>query len=546
MGLGAVLVLAYLGLEWVSEVHEYNGLPVTAWNPGLGMLFAVMVLKPRLGAAILAIAMVLAEVLVVHSALDPRAISVMALLSAAAYAACSALARRGLGLDPAIPRLRDVGILLGVGAGATLLNAALLTLLLVALGSMGWADILNASLPFFIGDLIGIAIVTPLALRLWHAPAGRWRDRRQLAIGLAGIGLPMGLLLWMILRAGDPQALGYLYLLFLPVVGAALWLGLDGACASLALAQGMLILLLRLYGYDADAFTAFQSAMTVLGATGLLCGAVVTERDAAALAARDARARLAAREATAVRADRLSLATGMTSALSHEITQPITAARSLARAAQLRLPASDGAETTRLRENLAGIVAQIDHAADILGRMRNFVGRGTPERAPTTAAAIIDDTLALMRPRATRHGVTIETSCDPDLPRLSCDHVQIQQVLTNLIGNAIDAIAAAREPEAAAPVGRITVRAALSEDRASLLFRVRDDGPGIPPALAPRVFDLLTTAKPEGLGLGLSICALIVEAHGGRIWLEETRPGGTEFRFWLPITAMEPAMEKDT
>ena len=72
-----------------------------------------------------------------------------------------------------------------------------------------------------------------------------------------------------------------------------------------------------------------------------------------------------------------------------------------------------------------------------------------------------------------------------------------------------------------------------------VLFRVADNGPGIPPGLAPRVFDVLTTAKPEGMGLGLSICALIVEAHGGRIWLDSTGPGGTEFRFWLPGLAVE-------
>ena len=112
-------------------------------------------------------------------------------------------------------------------------------------------------------------------------------------------------------------------------------------------------------------------------------------------------------------------------------------------------------------------------------------------------------------------------------------------MLTNLIGNAIDAIVGARHAGAAPVAGRIVVRTEQAEAGSRVLFRVMDNGPGISPVIAPRVFDALTTAKPQGLGLGLAVCALIVEAHGGRIWLERTRPGGTEFRFWLPALATE-------
>jgi len=540
LGLGAGLVCAYVALEWISEVHEHQGLPVTAWNPGLGLVFAAMIVRPVTGFIALFLGMVLAEVLVVHSVLEPATITVLAGVSGGGYAVFAWLARAGFRLDPRVERQRDIAGLLAAGCLGAVANAVLLTLVLILFGTMTWADIRYASVPLLIGDIIGVAVVTPLTLRLMAGgtPLVRAPVELRVAAGLAGFGLLIGLLGWLILRGGDPAAFGFGYALFLPVVGAALWLGLDGACISLLITQLALVLLLRLYGYDATTFTAFQTVMTVLSATGLLIGAVVSERNAANRAARMARARLADREAAAVRADRLNLATGMTSALSHELTQPITAARALARAALLRMQAGGGnPDLNRLRENLGGVVTQIDLAAEILSRMRAFVGRGVPEREAADVSAIIDDTFALIRPRASRAGVLLHASRGADLPHIHCDRVQVQQVLMNLIGNSLDAIASDHQPSPMPKSRRIDLQ--VRQNGARLEWTVRDDGPGLPSELAAHVFEPLTTTKAEGLGLGLAICALIVEAHGGRIWLERSAPGDTEFQFWLPLDPPE-------
>ena len=539
LGLGAGLVCAYVALEWISEVHEHQGLPVTAWNPGLGLVFAAMIVRPVTGFIALFLGMVLAEVLVVHSVLEPAAITVLASVSGGGYAVFAWLARVGFRLDPRVERQRDIAGLLAVGCLGAVANAVLLTLVLILFGTMTWADIRYASVPLLIGDMIGVAVVTPLTLRLMSGdpPLVRAPVELRVAAGLAGFGLLIGLLGWLILRGGDPAAFGFGYVLFLPVVGAALWLGLDGACISLLIMQLALVLLLRLYGYDATTFTAFQTVMTVLSATGLLIGAVVSERNAANRAARIARARLAEREAAAVRADRLNLATGMTSALSHELTQPITAARALARAALLRMQAGGSPDLNRLRENLGGVVTQIDLAAEILSRMRAFVGRGVPEREAADVSAIIDDTFALIRPRASRAGVMLHASLDADLPDIHCDRVQVQQALMNLIGNSLDAIESDHQLLPMPKSRRVDLQ--VAQNGARLEWTVRDDGPGLMPELGARVFEPLTTTKAEGLGLGLAICALIVEAHGGRIWLERSAPGDTEFRFWLPLEPPE-------
>jgi signal transduction histidine kinase len=139
---------------------------------------------------------------------------------------------------------------------------------------------------------------------------------------------------------------------------------------------------------------------------------------------------------------------------------------------------------------------------------------------------------------------------------VACDRIQIQQVVMNLLGNAIDAMIGPDHGETLVNgkngrknEGRnggtrdrnnlVIVHAMSAHSPRSVIFAIRDNGPGIPPDLAPRVFEPLMTARPDGLGLGLPICTLIVEAHGGRIWLESTAPTGSEFRFSLPAAPQE-------
>ena len=540
-GVACLLIAAYLGCEWLSEVHEYKGLPVTAWNPGLGLVFATMMHRPAFGAAILFLGMVLAEWLVVHSVLNAEVIVALAAITSVSYWFFAFIMQRYCHVDLALERLRDVAGLLIAGFLAAVTSAVMLTVLLVAVGHMTWSDLTEASLPLLVGDVIGIAVVTPPALRWMAGGLFRHGSARLSSVisVIAVLTIAIGTLLWLALRGGDPAAIGYLYVLFLPVVGAGLWLGLDGACASLIISQLLSIVLLHMFGYDAWSFTRLQAVMTVLSAAGLLCGTVVSERNAATRLAALARAHAAEREAEAIRADRFGLATGMTSALSHEIAQPITAARAQARAALLRLDATDAPDPIRLREHLRTVVAQIDLAADILSRMRAFIGRGAPDRQPSCIATIVEDAMMLIGPRAVRHGVVVETNIGADMPLVPCDRIQIQQVLMNLVGNAIDAAIGDDRNTLATAAHRVVIGAGLADVRDRIIMTVRDTGPGIPPALASRVFEPLMTAKLDGLGLGLSVCSLIVEAHGGRIWLEGTAPGATEFRFWLPVNPSE-------
>jgi two-component system, LuxR family, sensor kinase FixL len=523
--IGAAFLVAYVLLEWVSFIHEYKGVPVTPWNPGLGAVFALMLLAGARYGVVLFAGVVIAEIAVLRSSLSWPVIIGIAGIIATGYAAMTVVARRGLAFDAGLNRLRDVLLLLiGGGLGATIV-AVFVSLLLVADAQLDLGDIPFAALPLLVGDLIGIAVVTPLMLRLvLRTPHLSARALRALAPEVALYVALVTLLLWFILGTESASDFKFFYLFFLPVVVAAIRHGLDGACLGLALTQLGLVGLLHRHGYDAGVFTDFQVLMLVLTATGLTVGVVVTERRQAARAMRAVQARLRAKEAEAAEAARFMLVSGMASALAHEINQPMTAARAHARAAQESLRKPDHA---RADGNLTTAIAQIDHAADVIRRMRDFLRRGKPHVSTVDVRTMIEDALTLARADAAANSVRLSLDAPDDLPLLYGDRIQLQQVILNLVRNAIDALAGRSD-------GAVRVAARRLDAPSGVEISVADNGPGIDAALAGRLFEPLMTSKRDGLGLGLSICASIAQLHGGRIWLHSGGAGATEFRLSLP------------
>ncbi len=527
-------VAVYVALEWVTYSHEYQGVPVTPWNPGLGIAFGLIVLRSAAYGLALFAGVAMAEILVLRTDLPWSSILVIAVVVAASYTAAAAVARRRLRLDVAMDHVRDVLVLMSAGVAGAGIVALILGALLLTDGVADNDDLSKSVLPLFVGDVIGIAEVTPLLLRLtrlWHHRQDwkQWLGAPPLAIfvEVALFALVTGFALWMIVGSDRPNDYKYFSLLFLPVVVAAVRHGIDGSCLALASTQLGLVAVLRAYGYDATTFTEFQIVMLVLTVTGLMVGGVVSERERADLAARIAEARMREAELEAARAARLNMVSGMASALAHEINQPMTAARALARSAQELLKAGSG-DVERANANLASMVAQIDHAADVVRRMREFLRRGQPHISTLDVGTVLEDALVLARPEAAAHRTGIDLIVQPALPAVFGDRIQLQQVVLNLVRNGIDAIV-----EGGVPQGRIGVRACLGEELRTVEVSVTDNGAGIAPGR--NLFEPLSSSKPTGLGLGLSICANIVHAHGGRIWLQSSAGGATEFRFSLPL-----------
>ena len=526
----AVLYLAaYIILEWASFIHVHKGLPITPWDPGLGVVFALMIRAGPLSGLVLFAGMVVAETLVLQNDVAwPIDIGVAA-ITALSYASIVALVQRYFRIDADLIHLRDVLMLLAAALAGAVLDTVLLSAFLLAVGQFDMRDVMQVARPLIIGDTIGIAVVTPLLLRF--RVQERPKTRRLLSLAPEGVlyFCIIGVALWLIIGSEGAQGFRLFYLLFVPVMIAAVRHGVDGACFSLAVTQFSLIGLLHFSGYDAGEFTEFQTLALVLTVTGLIVGVVVSERKNSDRIARDARARLVQRQAEAAQVARVNLVSGMASALAHEINQPMPAARALGRSAQhlLRTPGSD---LSRADNNLSTMLTHIDHAGDIVRRMRNFIRRGHPHVSTINTREMLEEAMTLALAEASARHVRVDLDAPADLPDLHGDRVQLEQIVLNLVHNAVDAIAAVGQSD-----GHVHVVARRHSAPPRVEIGILDNGPGIEGELADRLFDPLTTTKQDGLGLGLSICASIMEAHGGSVWLHSGKPGATEFRFSVPL-----------
>jgi PAS domain S-box-containing protein len=226
----------------------------------------------------------------------------------------------------------------------------------------------------------------------------------------------------------------------------------------------------------------------------------------------------------------------LSGALAHELNQPLTAILSNAQAAQ-RFLAADPIDLGELRDILDDIVSEDQRAGEVIKRLRQLLSTGETQRAPLDLNELLTDTLRLLRSDLLNQQVTLHTELAPGLPAVWADRVQMQQVLINLIVNGCDAM---RELPAAER--RLLVRTAARAD-GSVQVSVVDRGCGLPSERPDRVFESFYTTKPGGMGLGLSVCRTIIQAHGGRLWAEGHDGPGASFHFSLSAHAA-PAHEQ--
>jgi signal transduction histidine kinase len=514
---------AYVCLDWLSFLHEFEGLPVTPWNPGIGLLFALLLLwGPKYGIVLFA-GVILGEIVVLQTRLGWPVVLAIAGTIAGVYTAAASTIRWILG-GPRInvTRIRDLGVLFLCGCAAALIVGVILSVLLFVDAKATFAETRAAAAQLVVGDIIGIAITTPLVLRFWHLRPSDFASlrRRAFAFELLLHLLALAAALWVVARDVTETEVHYFYVLFLPVVVTALRLGFDWACIALALVQFGLVGILHALGADIRSFTEFQAMMFVLTTTGLMVGAAVSER-------MRAQARLQALENKSAQESRLMVVNSIASGLAHELNQPMTAARALLRSSQLLLEAPDP-DMARARANLGGAIFQIDHAAGVLRRIRNFVERGQPHYNTVEVADLIEDLRLLIYGDVSARAVVVEVAMEDRNLAVLGDRIQLQQVLLNLVRNGIEAVSTL-------PLSKRFVHVTIKRSTyaGAIEFQVRDSGPGVPEELADGLFEPLRSSKPEGLGLGLSICRTIVEAHGGRIWLHSGETGATEFRFLI-------------
>jgi two-component system sensor kinase FixL len=238
-------------------------------------------------------------------------------------------------------------------------------------------------------------------------------------------------------------------------------------------------------------------------------------------------ARLQELQAELVHISRLSAMGEMASTLAHELNQPLTAIANYMKGSSRIVSEIQSERAGLLKSALDKSAEQAIRAGQIIRRLRDFVARGESERSIESLSKIIEEASALALVGAKESGIHIRMRLEPEGDLAVVDRIQIQQVLLNLMRNAIDAMKQSPRKE-------LTITQHVPAD-GMVVVSVADTGPGIDPEIRAQLFQPFMTTKPDGLGVGLSISRTIIDAHGGKLWVDDNPERGATFRFSLPI-----------
>ena len=226
-------------------------------------------------------------------------------------------------------------------------------------------------------------------------------------------------------------------------------------------------------------------------------------------------------------ANRVATMGQLTASIVHEIKQPIAAAHTNA-AAALRFLDKSLPDVAKVREVLTCIVDDTDRASDVVDRIGSLIKKSPPRKEVVDLNAAILEVTVITRSEAVKTGVTMGTLLAGVLPRIQCDRVQLQQVMVNLIVNAIQSMSGVEDGNRELHISTVRI------EPVGARVAVQDTGHGLRSESLPRLFDPFYTTKADGMGMGLSICRSIIEAHGGRLWATGCEPRGALFQFTIP------------
>lgn len=507
-----VLVFApcYLLLDWVSYIYPLGPFNITPWNPQPAIAIAWMFLGGLAHAPAVLATIVLADILV-RAAPGGYAVTlvtagVLALGYAGIARALAALLRTERGLFS----LRQLTLFVAVVVPATALIALGFVSVLHAFGRLAADSFAPGWVRFWVGDAVGILVTAPLLF-----VAAEESTRRSFAM-LARRGetyvqmMLVAFAVWLIFRGlgGDPSH--HVYLLFLPLIWVSLRSGLTGAVIAVAVMQIGVVVGIHRHSLDTLPVIELQALVAALTLTALYLGVTMEERWRAT-------ERLA-------HSLRLAAAGEMAGAISHEVSQPLTALANYGRSAQALIEAGRTAELPAVIQRM---LAEARRAAEVVRRLRDFFRAGTTRLEEVSIAELLESASAVAAGMNKEREIAVSAFCEPGLPKLLVDRLQMELVLRNLVANAVEAITSnSREG------GRIELVAGREDDR-RVRIAISDSGPGIPPESGERIFEPFTSGKSTGMGLGLAVSRAIVEAHGGSL---DSRPGPHgEFRLLLPV-----------
>jgi C4-dicarboxylate-specific signal transduction histidine kinase len=352
--------------------------------------------------------------------------------------------------------------------------------------------------------------------RLWHETA-------YLLFGLVGLAAVTGLYFWL---GFPPVSVAFTYLILIVFLSLASSLPCLFILTIIAVGSLNYFFVPPIFSfridYEQDIVIVAAFFITTLITSGLMTRVRTEQRDRllAAKKLRDAQEQL-------THLDRLACVGQVAASIAHEVKQPMTATLTNAQAA-LRWLDRKPPELEEVRKALNGIVKESKRAGDVTDRIRALIKKAPPRKDRFEINGAIREVIELTHTEVVKNAISLRTELADCLLIVQGDRVQLQQVILNLIINAIEAMGGVSEGTRELLIGT------GKDGSSSVLVRIGDSGPGLEAATLERLFQPFCTTKPNGLGLGLSICHSIVEAHGGRLWVTTNVPSGAIFQFTLP------------
>lgn len=515
-----IYLVAFIILDHVSYLKPYGNFGATPWNPQTGLSVALIYLGGAAYTLPVLLSSAIADYVLRGGPLSLAVELWTSIVTGAVHVAAGLSLQRLVPFEPTLRALRDAINFITVAAVASATSALLFTVVLAFADELGRGDFPIVFWRVFIGDFIGILVVTSILLQLATLrPLPRpGRDCIYQLLAIVAV-------LLVIFGYHEASAFQLFYLLFLPLIWVALSYATAGATAALAVIQIGLVFGASFRFGDDPGLAALQALMVALTVTGLIIGAVVAEREVAASRARE--------QQTAINKTlRVRAAGEIAAAIAHEINQPLTAIKTYA-AVALKSLHRDPA----LAENaLQKLTEQNDRAALVIKSIRDLLRQGHYAPAIVDMKRLLGEFETLVGGELALRGIQLTHNVPSHFSLVWADEVQLTQALHNLINNSADAILSVREG------GRVSITVAKERDQAYSIT-VADDGPGFPPGFNTDEPTLFVTSKADGSGIGLSIARTVAEVHGGRLVIHSTRRGAS-VQLLLPISKEIPTTKE--
>lgn len=521
LGLFAALLL----LSRMSALFQTTELRSTPWHPETGLAVAAGLMLGR-SAIFTTAASIYVSTRLWGWPLPGLWDLLSAALRALIFAGSATFAARWL-LRQSVPSLQTVLLFLCFTFMVTIGYAATRLVILWLSVGIEPAYVLRYTVTLSIGNMLGILTVTPLfMLHNWPQSIRSyilsWRlFHWSMLAGLVFVS-------FVVFAVDEVDEFKFFYLILLPVVAFAVRDGYVAAAFSVLVSDLLMMTILYWRDTGAASVTELQFLMLALSTTGLLLGAAISDRARAVADLGISHAQLQESQSALLQASRLSLASEMAAALAHELNQPLSSVRNFVRTVRRKLDAEE-IDRESLRAGIDAAVEQVDAAAGMLRSTRQFLERGSARRTALDIGTLVTRCGELVEPELRKARIRLEMRDLRALPPVICNEVQVQQVLLNVIRNAREAISAANMPS-----GTITISGSATARPGFVEISVEDSGPGVSEELRPHLFQPLQSSKPEGLGLGLSLCSTIIRSHGGEFQLDTTPRHGACFVFTLP------------